>query len=829
MKDLQEVNSKITYSERHLKAVRNEIGKLSNEISPNEIIKNPSSARFTNIHKHLKEIASELYLIREALATFDSTLPEHEDAAIKFKELVLELKAIKQELDGFKNSPTAPQKEKEVPQAKQKTTTEPSTEATVKGKKDTLAEPIKAQKQQTTQKKEVPREIEVEDVESFIGTKVISIVGILLIMLGVGYGAKYAIENNLISPKIWIIAVYFLGTALLLMALKLKSKYENFSAVLLSGAMATYYFTTYFAFAQYGLIAREVAFGMMLIFTVFTVLSALRYDNQIIAHIGFVGAYAVPFLVRENNENVVALFSFMSIVNIGILAVAIKKYWQSLFYSAFFLTWLIFAKWFFSTYTHSVDLNTAITFVSVFFIIFYATILAYKLLHSKVFDGGDISLIILNAVFAYSFGLAILSHSTSTQDYLGLFTLLNGAMHLIVNFTIKRFKEYDKNMHYLTFGLALAFVTIAIPLEFDGSWLALFWLMESAALFWIGRTQKVRFYEIFSYPLLGFAIISLVYGWGEYYGNLHEFKLFLNVDFLISVLFILILGVMLIIARKTKENAFNGYSGVLTGALFTMLYFAFFLEINSYWNAQLGINNELPQWMWISSNAQALETFRLIWLTNYTLLYLIVISWVNIKFYKNQTFASVNLIINACAIFLFLTFGLYNLSLSKEFGDFGTQYLLRYSSIAILGGLLFSTSQYTRQPFVQLNSTIGINIATHIIFLCVLTSELFNWMHLMNTESIYKLGLSLLWSGYGFGMIIYGIWKRAKHLRIMAFILFGLTIFKLFFYDIAHQSTISKTIVMISLGAVLLIVSFLYNKYMENILKEEREIKENIG
>jgi len=829
MKNLQEVNSKLIYSERHLKAVRNEFGKVRNDFSSEEFLKNQPSPRFTNIHKHIKEIAKELYLIREALSTFDGLLPEHEDAAIKFKELVVELKAIKQELERFQNSPIAPQKEKEDPPEKQKTTTEPSIEAIVKEKKNNVVEPVKVEKQEASQKQEILRKIEIEDTESFIGTKVISIVGILLIMLGVGYGAKYAIENNLISPKIWIIAVYVLGTTLLLIALKLKSKFENFSAVLLSGAMAIYYFTTYFAFAQYDLIAREVAFGMMLVFTVFTVLAALRYDNQIIAHIGFVGAYAVPFLVRGNNENVVALFSFMTIVNVGILGVAIKKYWQSLLYSAFFLTWLIFAKWFLSTYNHSVDLSTAITFVSVFFIIFYATILAYKLLHAKVFDGGDIVLIILNAVFAYSFGLAILSHSNSTQDYLGLFTLLNGLVHIIVNFAIKRFKGYDKNMHYLTFGLALAFITIAIPLEFNGSWLALFWLAESAVLFWIGRTQKVRFYEIFSYPLLGFAILSLISGWGEYYGKLHEFKLLLNVNFLISALFILILVGMLIIAKKTKESAFNGYSGVLTGALFTMLYFAFFLEINSYWSAKLGITNELPQWLWKNPKTQALSAFRVIWLTNYTLLYLTVISSVNIKIYKNQTLAVVNLIINACAIFLFLTYGLYNLSLSKGFGDFGTQYLLRYSSIAIFGGLLFFTDQYTRQPFVQLNSKIGINIATHIIFLCVLTSELFNWMHLMNTQSIYKLGLSLLWSGYGFGMIIYGIWKRIKHLRIMAFILFGLTIFKLFLYDIAHQSTISKTIVMMSLGAVLLIVSFLYNKYIGKILKEEREIKENIG
>lgn len=45
---------------------------------------------------------------------------------------------------------------------------------------------------------------------------------------------------------------------------------------------------------------------------------------------------------------------------------------------------------------------------------------------------------------------------------------------------------------------------------------------------------------------------------------------------------------------------------------------------------------------------------------------------------------------------------------------------------------------------------------------------------------------------------------------------------KLFFYDIAELDTISKTIVFVSLGISLLIISFLYNKY-KNLIFEESE------
>jgi uncharacterized membrane protein len=77
----------------------------------------------------------------------------------------------------------------------------------------------------------------------------------------------------------------------------------------------------------------------------------------------------------------------------------------------------------------------------------------------------------------------------------------------------------------------------------------------------------------------------------------------------------------------------------------------------------------------------------------------------------------------------------------------------------------------------------------------------------------YKLGLSIICGVYALALIFIGILKKEKHLRIGGMFLFGLTLLKLFFYDLASLSTISKTIVLVLLGILLLVASFLYNKY----------------
>jgi uncharacterized membrane protein len=94
---------------------------------------------------------------------------------------------------------------------------------------------------------------------------------------------------------------------------------------------------------------------------------------------------------------------------------------------------------------------------------------------------------------------------------------------------------------------------------------------------------------------------------------------------------------------------------------------------------------------------------------------------------------------------------------------------------------------------------------------------LITWLKINAYPEFDKLGLSIFWGIYSLLLIGLGIFKQKKHIRIAAIVLFGITLLKLFFYDLSHLTSIAKTIVFIALGILLLIISFLYNKYKNTI------------
>ena len=659
--------------------------------------------------------------------------------------------------------------------------------------------------------------------EKLIGENIINKIGIIITIIGVSIGAKYSIEHDLISPTTRILLGYLVGCILLGLGYKLKTKYLNYAAVLTSGAYTILYFITLIAYSFYHLLPMWFAFLTMCSLTILTVFTALKLNKQVIAHIGLVGAYAVPLLLSSNSGNIKALFVYIGIINIGISYIAIKRYWKPLCYNAFSVTWILFISWFFKDYEHEQHFGIAFGFLNVIYLTFYSISLSYKLIKKETFLASDVVLILCNTFLFFCLGYLVLNNYSPTKNLTGLFTIYIALLHGLVAFLLHKQLVKDKNLLQLIIGLSILFITLTFPIQFDGSWISIFWIGEAAILFWIGRTQQKGFYEKFSYPLIILSFYSLLMYWFKYYdasGAETKINLFLNPYFLSSVLFISCMYFMNLINLKHKSilnyesNLYRIFSRIIPSVLIISIYLAFYFEIATYWE-QLHQKSMLKDEMMIN---RSILKFKVIWLINYSLIFMAILNYINYIKIKNNSLAKVAMTFSSLFTFIYLTFGLLNLSILRDLYLNNVQHTtiyfigIRYISYLFIG-LLFYTVYLNRKIF----SNVFFDCFSHLVLLWILSSELINILDLFTNLPSYKLSLSILWALYSLGLICLGIWKQKQYIRIAAIVLFGAILVKLFLYDISHLGTISKTIVFISLGIILLVISFLYNKY-KNII-----------
>jgi uncharacterized membrane protein len=86
--------------------------------------------------------------------------------------------------------------------------------------------------------------------------------------------------------------------------------------------------------------------------------------------------------------------------------------------------------------------------------------------------------------------------------------------------------------------------------------------------------------------------------------------------------------------------------------------------------------------------------------------------------------------------------------------------------------------------------------------------------------------MPVLWGSLAFLFLILGIKKQSRILRIMALSLLGITILKLFLYDIRNASETGRIIAFIMLGVLILIISFVYQK-LKVLVIDDKKTSEN--
>ncbi len=813
---------------KEVKGIKETIWKMKAEMAT------MPTASETVVEPIVEEATAEQFIVEEAAA--EQPIIEEVTAEQPIIEEVTTEQPIVEEV-----TPEQPIVEEEV-------ATEPITEE-IKEEVETIAEPIaeaapavsfynKKEKEPVFEKSfdDLLGKNKNRDWERFIGENLFSKIGIGIILIGVFIGVKYSIDHNLISPAMRLVLGYLTGVALFVTGAVLKKKYENFSAVLVSGAMAIFYFVTFIAYSVFDFFPQSLTFILMFLFTAFTVLASLSYNQVVIALIGLVGSYAVPFLLSNNSGRVDILFAYTAIINIGVLVLSFYKRWNSLLISAFLFTWVLLLSTWEIAY-NEVYFNVFLTFNFVTFATFYLSFIAQKLHQEPELSTVDLALFLINSLAFYGVGAWVINNHYHDNTWVALFTLCNALLHFGVAAYFHLKKVPSTQLKYLVLVSALSFATLVIPIQFKGSWITLFWSAEAALLFWLGRTKALAVYERISYGVLVLATGSLLIDW--YKGSYNIYLLstadyvtpFANSLFVNALLYAAATSFMAYIHQKVKGGGEYANSITFFLNIFSVgsLFCTFFREIIVLCDMRiLQYPNALDNAMLMED----LSLFKNIWLLIYCLLFASGYSMLNLKYNKQKTLAEVQMGINFILGALFMTIGLYYFSELRERyiseAARGYQLSLWFLNIRYLGIIAFAALCYTiwqLQKFLNLSakSKLKLELLLHLVALWVSSSELLHWTELYESSSNYKLGLTILWGAYAVLLLVLGLFKKKKYLRVSGIVLISFSVLKLFFYDITHLDTLRKTIVFVSLGVLMLIASFLYNKYTKEIDEDKEE------
>jgi len=169
--------------------------------------------------------------------------------------------------------------------------------------------------------------------EQFMGAKLFAWIGGFALFLGIAFFVKYSFEHNLIPPELRIAIGFIVGAGLVVGGLLLKRKENAVTAQTLcaTGILVLYAVTfacrAYYHFAFFGLIPT---FLLMTLITAVAFLLSVRLNAIVVAVLGIAGGFLTPILLSTNRDNPLGLFGYVALLDIALLALALRKRWNAL-------------------------------------------------------------------------------------------------------------------------------------------------------------------------------------------------------------------------------------------------------------------------------------------------------------------------------------------------------------------------------------------------------------------------------------------------------------------------------------------------------------------
>src|SRR5579859_415999 len=437
---------------------------------------------------------------------------------------------------------------------------------------------------------------ESDQLEGQIGKLWLNRIGITAILIGVSYFIKYAFDNGWIGPTGRISLGLLAGIGLILWSERFRSRgHGPFSYSLKAVGIGALYLSLWGAYQVYHLVPSEVAFVAMILVTAATMTLALTQDAEILAAFAMVGGFSTPILLSSGQNHEIVLFSYVGLLDLAMLAMVTVKPWRRLLVGSFIGTVILYVGWFAEyysagyysagSYSNSNSQRPVTTFFTLAFgVIFAAVPLLTPLGRSRWHRGFSVTLTLLPLVNAAAVFLAL--NAMYDNAALTWFALGLAAAYLVVSGQFKRRVASDPDVvqiiNLLHVAIAIAFITIAIPLKLNSHWITLGWLVESAALLFISLRTRTDFLRYFAGATLALGIARLLF-----YDNFNVQTLVFNARFGTYLVAVAILAGIVAAADRyatERERPVVRLAGILLNLLALI---ALTLEASDYFSRQL--------------------------------------------------------------------------------------------------------------------------------------------------------------------------------------------------------------------------------------------------
>jgi uncharacterized membrane protein len=330
------------------------------------------------------------------------------------------------------------------------------------------------------------------DLEELLGGRVLAWVGGVAVFLAAVFFLVMALRNGWIDEPTRVVLAFVASTILFVTGVWLYERKGQTDAAVaaVAAALAALYASDTTATTVYNLVSPTVGLALAAVIAVAGTVFAVRWNSQIVAAIGIVGALLAPPLVDAGTS--ASSLVFMAIALVGAVGVLLWRRWSWLGVCAFVVSAPQAAIWLDDERDAHLGLALAVT--GAFWVLYVVAALGYELrVPTAKLRLSSASLLFTNAAATTWVGWFML-HDAGNGVGATAWVLGVAAAHVVLGLASLR-GRISSEVGALLAAVGAALAAIGLALALDGPALVAGWAAEGVLLAWVAlRTGDRRGY-----------------------------------------------------------------------------------------------------------------------------------------------------------------------------------------------------------------------------------------------------------------------------------------------------------------------------------------------